>query len=340
MFYLNDKWLRIIGIPLTAIFMSYIFHKEVWLQPGLPTLQAIGISAIFTIFIWEVNCQIYVRTRKRYPGFENTKQRIIFQGIFSIIFTILTNIIVKLILGYLDVDPQSDISDPECFIFIFIPVVLISTIYESVYFFNAWKENVRKTEKLASMHLETQFEALKKQLDPHFLFNSLNTLASLIDINNESAQLYLEHLSDVYRYVLETRNKPTVTLTEELEFLEAYLYLNKIRFRENIQIKKDIPQDIQHYHIPSLSLQLLVENAIKHNIISKESPLNIHIFQDQGYLTILNNKQLKTRLERSTKLGLNNLIHRYKLLTTQPIEIENGQDKFSVKLPLLKPAYV
>jgi LytS/YehU family sensor histidine kinase len=194
---------------------------------------------------------------------------------------------------------------------------------------------VQKTEALARENVQSQLETLKNQLDPHFLFNSLNTLASLIEEENIPAQTYLDRLSDVYRYVLINREKNTVTLEEEMQFLDAYVYLNKIRFRENLLIEKDIPAQTYHQHIAPLSLQMLIENAIKHNVISRENPLKIKILQDGDFLTVENNVQGKKIFEKSTKLGLQNIINRYRLLTPLGVEVSNTGTHFSVRLPLL-----
>lgn len=338
----DDRKLKLFGVPIVAVMMNFLLHKELWYDPSWELLKELGVTLIFTFILWEVNCIVYLHARKKYPGFTNTKKRIRYQAILAFTFTILADVVVALVLWSIKIDDESinEITGPECYIYIFIPVIVLTAIYESVYFFHAWKDNVIKSEKIASAHLETQFEALKKQLDPHFLFNSLNTLASLIDHENEPAQEYLEHLSDVYRYVLETRNRTTVYLYEELEFLNAYLYLNEIRFRENIQVDNEIPRELYQYHIPALSLQTLVENAIKHNMVSREKPLFIRIFKDGDYITVSNNKQIKTRLEKSTGLGLNNLIQRYQLLTKQPVKIQNQEDQFIVSLPILNPSFI
>ena len=147
-------------------------------------------------------------------------------------------------------------------------------------------------------------------------------------------------MSDVYRYVLETRNKTTVSIEEELQFLEAYMYLNKVRFRDNLLISKDLSPGIYEKHIPALSLQLLVENAIKHNVISKENPLHIQIYSQGEEIVVENNKQIKSTLERSTRVGLNNIRERYQLLTARSISIRNTEDSFQVSLPLLQASYV
>lgn len=337
----NDKWIRIIGYPIVIIIMSVIFGWD-HLQAGeVRFLFAVLFSTTHTVFIWEGCRQIFLYMRKYYPGISNTAKRIIVQSALSIGYTLIIKIGIHqfehiALPGICDSEHINSISES---LIVFIPLIIISLIYESVYFFEEWKKNIQQTESLARINIQSQFEALKKQLDPHFLFNSLNTLAALIDEENEPAQQYLERLSDVYRYVLETRGKTTVSLNEELEFLESYLYLNKVRFRDNLQIEQQLSEAYRLKHIPALSLQLLVENAIKHNVVSREHPLVIRIFEQEGTLVVENNKQMKSSIGHSTKIGLQNIIHRYELLTSQPIEVINNDQLFSVRLPLLQPAF-
>lgn len=169
----------------------------------------------------------------------------------------------------------------------------------------------------------------------------MNTLAALIDDENTDAQQYLERLSDVYRYVLVSRSKNTVPLEEEIAFLDAYVYLNKIRFRDNLQVEKQLSPEACRQYVTPLSLQMLIENAIKHNVVSKENPLKIKIHQEEnGYLVIENNIQEKTIFrgagrEESTRVGLQNIINRYSLLTDRQVEVIRNGGLFTVKIPLL-----
>ncbi len=217
-----------------------------------------------------------------------------------------------------------------------IPMGLVISIYEGAYFFDEWIKNLQRSEALAKENIRSQFEALKNQLDPHFLFNSMNTLAALIDDENQPAQTYLEQLSDVYRYVLVSQQKETVPLHEELAFVESYVHLNKTRYRDNLIFRNELSKEALNQLVPPLSLQILVENAIKHNIVSNDKPLTLRLSMDAyGYITVENNVQKKNILEKSTKTGLQNMINRYALLTTEKVEILQTADVFSVKVPPL-----
>ena len=333
---MREIYLRLIGTPIIAFFATMYFGHIGWDSLGDMALNDYLYSLVITSIFWEGNRQIYFALRRRFPGYYNTKKRLLRQAILSSIFNLLVDVGIIYLSRFIPFCEHAQ-DDPILakFTFTILSTAFFISIYESMYFLGEWKKNIQQTEALARSHIQSQFEALKKQLDPHFLFNSLNTLASLIDVKNEPAQGYLEKLSDVYRYVLDTREKSTVSLEEEMKFLEAYLHLIKVRFRENVQIDQDISTEVYRKHIPALSLQLLVENAIKHNEISLEYPLNIRIFEENGQLTVSNNKRVKKTFGASTRVGLQNIINRYKLLNAAPVEIIDAEHTFTVRLPLL-----
>jgi sensor histidine kinase YesM len=187
-----------------------------------------------------------------------------------------------------------------------------------------------------SQLIESRFETLKNQINPHFLFNSLNTLSSLIFIDREQAATFVRDLSKVYRFILETRDKERIALDEELKILEAYIYLVQTRFKESLQINLQKSAHQKAKEIAPLCLQMLIENAIKHNVTSKGKPLIIDIFlESDAYIVVQNNLQPKSTMEFSSKIGLKNITSRYAYLTKLPVIIEESKDKFIVKIPLL-----
>jgi two-component system, LytTR family, sensor kinase len=216
-------------------------------------------------------------------------------------------------------------------------VALILTGYDTAFFFfDRWNKSLLETEALKRMAVQGQLEALQTQLDPHFLFNNFNTLATLIDEDAKLASQYVAKLSQVYRYVLQNRTEDTVSLRDELEFIKSYLFIAQIRFGDNLKVILDIPSQYLEKKIPPMTLQLLCENAIKHNIVSKSSPLTVSIFTyNQHELVIKNNLQLKNKTEISTKIGLENIIKRYTLLGQPKPVIETEKDFFTVKIPLI-----
>ncbi len=333
---LNDFKARLIGIPLGGLLMTFIYTGNQLTGLNLVFFQQWLQSTAITFVFWQGNRAIFCYLRRQFPQYHQTRTRLIYQVVISVFFTFIATWITRSVLRALG--QPCDVGNIfESFFINIIPTFIVCLIYESVFFFESWQANVKKTEALARENVQSQLETLKNQLDPHFLFNSLNTLASLIDDHNVPAQEYLDRLSDVYRYVLVSRERNTVTLEEEMAFLDAYIYLNKVRFRENLLIEKQIQPEVYSQQVAPLSLQMLVENAIKHNVVSKEKPLTIRISQGAyGYLTVENNIQEKVIFEKSTKVGLQNIINRYKLLTDRQVEIDTNPDFFTVHIPLLQ----
>jgi two-component system LytT family sensor kinase len=201
-----------------------------------------------------------------------------------------------------------------------------------------WKNSVKQESTKQEIVAKTEtakFESLKNQLDPHFLFNSLNVLTSLIGENPQQAERFTTKLSKVYRYVLEQRNKDLVPIEEELKFAKTYMELLGMRFEEAVQF--NIPDNISNNElkIVPLSLQLLLENAVKHNVVSTSKPLTINIYEEGSYLIITNNVNPKEAIGKSTKIGLQNIADRYGLITDKGVKIENNNKLFRVSLPLL-----
>jgi LytS/YehU family sensor histidine kinase len=191
--------------------------------------------------------------------------------------------------------------------------------------------------KVQKENLQSQFEVLKQQVNPHFLFNSLNVLTSLIKIDPDLAESFTERLSKVYRYVLENKEKDVVSLSTELEFLNAYLFLLEIRFMNKISIEIRIDKSYYDYQILPIAIQLLIENAIKHNTFSKLDPLKIEIFvDDQQKLNIINNLNIRETKFVSTGVGLENISRRYALVSDKKPEFSKTKEHFIAKLPLLK----
>ncbi|MFN0047923.1 MAG: sensor histidine kinase [Cytophagales bacterium] len=213
---------------------------------------------------------------------------------------------------------------------------IINLIYIARSIFNFWKHTKYENELLKQENLRSQLESLKNQVNPHFLFNSLNTLISIIDDDPETAKNFTQNLSQVYRYILQAKEKDLVTLKEELDFANAYDYLLKIRYGDNLNFIIEIPNQYLNHQTPTLVLQMLVENAIKHNIISESKPLTIHIYIDEKEnLVVNNNFQPKKLNVESDKVGLKNIAERFKLLDDKEIEVIQTGVNFTVKLPLI-----
>jgi Histidine kinase len=215
--------------------------------------------------------------------------------------------------------------------------LIVIYFYYSTFIVNHWIKSIEKNEELKRENLQAKYEALKNQVNPHFLFNSLNTLTGVVEQKPELATLFIKRLSDIYRYVLEQNDKEIVPIHKEMKFVENYIFLSKMRFGEALIFNSDLPTDSNIQIVPH-GLQMLVENAIKHNIISDDMPLKIEIETEDGFIIVKNNLQRKkTTISGTEPLGLANLKNRYEYLSGASVEVIESDGKFIVKLPIIEP---
>ena len=211
-------------------------------------------------------------------------------------------------------------------------------IDESVYSLNKWRENTLEKEQLKKINLQSQFESLKSQVNPHFLFNSLNSLSSLIADEPDKAEQFVDEMAKVYRYLLQTNEGELTTLDTELAFIQSYYHLLKTRYGAGIRLEVAVDKPYKIYQLPPLTLQMLVENAVKHNVIHVGKPLLIEIrTTDTGQLLVRNNLQRKTGRIASNQVGLTNIAAKYRLLAQTDPVVSAEDDQFTVLLPLLNP---
>jgi len=203
------------------------------------------------------------------------------------------------------------------------------------HFYKKYQENRVKQQKIIAGTASAKFETLKNQIDPHFLFNSLNVLSSLIEENPESAQRFTTSLSKVYRYVLEQKDKELVSVEEELSFAKTYMNLLKMRFENSVFFELPTGVSNPEARVVPLSLQLLLENTIKHNVVSQERPLHIRIYEEGGYLVVQNDFQKKEVLQDRRGVGLQNIVSRYAIITARQVQVEQTEQHFTVRLPVL-----
>ncbi len=224
---------------------------------------------------------------------------------------------------------------PQYYINSLVIAMVISGIFYALFYYKHRQETRVKQQKILAGTAAAQFDALKNQLDPHFLFNSLNVLTSLIEEDPDQAQRFTTSLSKVYRYVLEQKNKEVVPVEEEYAFARTYVRLLKMRFEDGIVF--DLPERSRHpeARIVPLSLQLLLENAVKHNRVTPDRPLHIKVEERDGSIVVSNNLQEKQVVSKSSGVGLQNIRSRYALLTDRQVAIQKGEDTFSVAIPML-----
>ncbi|MBN2214845.1 MAG: histidine kinase [Bacteroidales bacterium] len=207
-------------------------------------------------------------------------------------------------------------------------------VYYSGFLAKYWMQSIKNEEQLKQENLIAKYEALKNQVNPHFLFNSLNTLTGIVERDSKLATRYIKKLSDIYRYVLEQKDKETVRIPEELQFVEDYIYLQKMRYGTALNFVSNV-QDSDGLVAP-LALQMLIENAIKHNVIADDQPLNIELSEEDGYYILKNNMQKKKTMQQNAQIGLDNLLRRYELLSNRKPEIKEDAGEFVVRLPVIK----
>lgn len=279
---------------------------------------------------------------KRYSWVHETRKRTIYGVILIIVVNVvlvyLCNFTVFVLIKNMSLDDFFSQEMNFTNWFIINVALLISAILHAKGFMEELKKNTKKEvveQKLIAKSANAQFESLKNQLDPHFLFNSLNVLTALIDENPEQAQKFTTSMSKIYRYVLEQKDKEMVHVEDEVEFAEIYCNLLKTRFEDSVNFIFDInTDDLQRFVVP-LSLQLLLENCIKHNFATSNKPLNIRIFTEGKFLCIENNLQHREQLKESAGIGLANIVQRYALLTKENVFIEKSEESFKVKIPIL-----
>jgi len=276
----KEKYLRWIGIVIVAFILVFLIKDG---RPGTFGEKYL-ISLIITATYWNVAFYVFMFIRKRFPYIRQTPKRLAFTVAVLLVFIVGGD---ALVCHYLN-GKSFDLlwSDPLQY-FEYTPTTLgitmiVGSIYENVYFFERWRNTIRINEALKSQQIRTQFEVLQNQMSPHFLFNSLNALTSLIAEDQKLAMDFTENLSDVYRYILQNREKELVTLRSELEFVKAYVFLQQMRYPDNLIMNYRIEEEFLDYHIAPLTLQMLIENAVKHNIISKGQPLEIEVYTEQG----------------------------------------------------------
>jgi len=300
------------------------------------------ISGMYTFFIGLGNGFLNDYLDSKFSWTDETRKR----TIAAIVGTLVMNIALVYFCNYLNFiviqgkNPEKFFNGEMNFInwFFINFAIMISAIGHARGFMAAWKNSTKKEvveQKLIAKSANAQFESLKNQLDPHFLFNSLNVLDSLIEENPVQAQRFTNSMSKIYRYVLEQKDKELVSVEEEIDFAKTYCELLKTRFEDAVTFDFNISEEDKKGFVVPLSLQLLLENSIKHNFATSSKPLNIKIFTEKGNLIIENNLQTRELPNTSTGVGLANIVSRYNLLTERNVFVEKSEAFFRVKLPIL-----
>lgn len=295
------------------------------------------MGALATGLIWAANSSLADLLSSRFPWFAAPIKRLV----ISILATFAITFIIWLFIAAAWFAPEKgfDLMRPlrgfewRDFLPTLIITLLISIFMHGRGFLLNWRDAAAEAERMKKEQVEARYEALKNQVNPHFLFNSLNVLTTLVHKDPDQAELFIRRLSAVYRYVLDSRDREVVSLDEELKALEAFVFLMKTRFGDSFDARIDVTD--RQGRVAPLTLQMLVENALKHNEVSKSHPLVIEVFQQNEHVVVRNNIQAKTSVGESSGVGLENIRGRYQFLSDKPIEISRNDEHFTVKVPIV-----
>jgi two-component system, LytTR family, sensor kinase len=329
----DDLKFRLIGIPIVSLLVPLIFFGENFGSPIYWT--SFYFSTFYTILYWHICRYFFIVGNTKFPDIADNKKRLVWIllrcFLTIIILCNLCHTIIEPFMLYNHIMPKLFKINAASLVSFF----LIAGIYESMRYMSLWEKALTEKEVLQRENVVSQLEGLKNQVNPHFLFNSLNTLVNIIPENPDSAVKFVQKLSKVYRYILEIRDTETTPLSSELDFLNAYIYLLKERFGDNLQIHIASMDSHLDKQIVPLSLQILFENAIKHNIISAQRPLSIEVFMEGDNLIVKNIMQRKNQVQEGTGVGLQNIKNRYQLVSNKTVVTIVTPQSFMVSLPLM-----
>ncbi len=333
----NDIWFRRVGIPI-AVILANLFYLDRY-NYNLATYLAWVVAGIFYLSpVWSLSIRWLLFVRKRHNGIDQTRQRVFytFAGYFAT--TTISQAIFLYLLNASGLAP-TPITLHSYVVNALISfgfTVIIGTIYEIIYYLYLYRLAVAESEAVQQASLKTQFDTLKTQVNPHFLFNSLNSLSALIQEDQTQAGLFLDELATVYRYLLQTHEQKLVPLKTELTFIQSFLYLLKTRFGSAFVYDIDVHTNQLDRLLPPLTLQILIESAIKHNIIEAAQPLRVTIVTEGDSLIVSNTIQRKNRLLETQPGGLSDLTTRFQMLKMPLPVFLDDSEFFTVRLPLGK----
>lgn len=322
----------ILSFLIIAVFMNGFFSN--WKVFGIGYLWAFSIS----ITQWGGIQWLHGLVDRHISWIEAPARKTVIQIVVFLIYSTTAFILVQFFNFYVwrGITPgQSWESIVKSIPYTLLVSFLISLIFTVIGFFQAWRRSFMQAEKLKVEMMAYKYESLRNQINPHFLFNSLNVLSDLVYDDQKLAVKFIRQLSDLFRYVLDSRDKELVPLGEELDFMQSFTFLLKTRFEEKLQITVDVEPSADDYIVP-MTLQLLVENAVKHNEVSEAFPLKIEIRKTGDFLEVKNNLQPKSAGDDSKKTGLKNITQQFAFFSDQPIKIISTDEFYAVRVPILK----
>ncbi len=333
-----DVWIFFLIVPVQVVLCNSFILGEAYLDDLKIFLTASGIFMVVMFFTFQLCGVLALKFLKWFPDVKDIPKRLFLSVLCYISLTMIS---VSLIMFIFHFVPLLNFQDGEYFnkwaaIASAIGNVIITIVFEAVAAFERWKATLTETEQLKKENLKSQLQSLKNQINPHFLFNSINSLSSLISDDPDKAELFLDEMSKVYRYLLRNNEDNLITLRMELDFIHSYFHLLKTRYGDGIELNLNIPERLLDRSIPPLTLQILIENAVKHNVILKDHPLKMDITPGKDdKLMVSNNLQRKKTRVMSNKVGLENIAAKYRLMNQPEIEISENENMFCVIVPLI-----
>jgi len=329
----------VIGFAIAGIFYLIDLSSGKALEWNATFAKDIGYYLLYAVVLTLINGSFFDYINKKVQWGKNTKYRIILGIAGSVLFTLIGIFFIRMFINVVleDKSYTSFIAEERSSYYVVSVLItlVIVLLFHGIYFYRELQKNKLKEQKIIAGAASAQFESLKNQIDPHFLFNSLNVLTSLIEENPENAQRFTTSLSKIYRYVLEQKDKELVSVEEELAFAKTYMNLLKMRFENSVFY--EVPERLANpdAKVVPLSLQLLLENTVKHNIVSETKPLYIRIYEEDNYLVVENDYQKKEVMHSRRGVGLQNIVNRYGIITKRNVLIEQNEKVFKVKIPIL-----
>jgi two-component system, LytTR family, sensor kinase len=333
----RDIYIRIFFIPLLGILIPFASGIITYSRYSVAELAAAHVYFFFTSYcIWAGCNKAHHYLRKKIKPGSNAFLSIAVVSLVSTLYSALIGGLLTIIWFSITKEAFTWVKLIEFILYTSLAVSLFTLLYEVLFLNNEKEEQLKITDELDKELLYAETSILRNELDPHFIFNSLTTLKHLINSNPEQAALYNENLAQVYKYILRSKNKETIPLAEEMEFMQEYFSLLQIRYKNKLLLETNLTEkDYKKTMIVPCALQILVENAIKHNEFSEENPLTIKILLNGEYVKVSNNIMPKPYLINSTETGLKNLSSRYRLITNRDISISKTDDHFTVNIPLI-----
>ncbi|MFY7988668.1 MAG: 2TM domain-containing protein [Flavobacterium sp.] len=329
----------ILSISIFLVLLVIKLITGVTIQLNEYLLVNLGYTILYGLTLYYANAFLFIYLDSIFEVERFTKKRIIIGFLGSFVISVVVIFLLRIVEDVLIEGENFDVFLQKETLANYLVTIIITFFvtlsFHAFYFYKAYQENKVKEQKIIAGTASAQFESLKNQIDPHFLFNSLNVLSSLIEENPESAQKFTTSLSKVYRYVLEQKDKELISVAEELQFAKTYMNLLKMRFENSITF--EIPEgfESEEAKVVPLSLQLLLENCIKHNVVSEAKPLHVKISIENNQLVVTNNLRKKEVLSDRKGVGLQNIVNRYAILTKRNVLVEENEKEFKIFLPIL-----